>query len=44
MRNAAAIEAAEKLDLPAKMRLADIALSVAKAQGASYADFRLCRR
>src|ERR1700761_4278914 len=43
MRNAKAIEAADKLDLPAKMRLADIALGAAKAQGASYADFRLCR-
>ena len=42
MRNAAAIEVADKLDLPAKMRLADMALSTAKAQGASYADFRLC--
>src|SRR6201996_4342075 len=43
MRNAKAIEAADKLDLPAKMRLADIALGAAKAQGASYADFRLCK-
>jgi TldD protein len=43
MRNAAAIEAADKLDLPAKMNLADIALGTAKSLGASYADFRLCR-
>jgi TldD protein len=42
-RNAAAIAAADNLDLPAKLRLADIALDAAKAGGASYADFRLCR-
>ena len=34
---------AEKLDRPEKTRLADAALNYAKAQGASYADFRLCR-
>ncbi len=38
-----AIEAAEKLDLPAKLKLAGIALEAAKVGGASYADFRLCR-
>jgi TldD protein len=43
MRNAAAIEAVDKLDLSGKLHLADIALEVAKAKGASYADFRLCR-
>ena len=43
MRNARAVEVAEKLDLRSKMHLADAALGVAKAQGASYADFRLCR-
>ncbi len=43
MRNAAAIEAADRLDLSGKLRLADAAMSFAKAQGASYADFRLCR-
>jgi TldD protein len=43
MRNAAAIEAADGLDLAGKLRLADVALDVAKAMGASYADFRLCR-
>ena len=43
VRNAAAIEVAEKLDLKGKLHLADVALGVAKAQGASYADFRLCR-
>ena len=42
-RNAAAIEAADKLDLTGKLHLADVALEVAKAGGASYADFRLCR-
>jgi TldD protein len=42
-RNAAAIEAADKLDLPSKLHLADVALDLAKKQGASYADFRLCR-
>ncbi len=41
--NARAIEAAENLDLPTKLHLADVALSVAKANGASYADLRLCR-
>jgi len=43
MRNAAAIEAADKLDLAGKLQLADVALGVAKSKGASYADFRLCR-
>jgi TldD protein len=43
MRNAAAIEVAEKLDLNGKLRLADAAIGAAKAQGASYCDFRLCR-
>ncbi len=42
-RNAAAIEAADNLDLTGKLHLADVALGVAKAGGASYADFRLCR-
>ena len=42
-RNAAAQEAAGQLDLVGKLRLSDIVLSLAKAQGASYADFRLCR-
>lgn len=42
-RNAAAIEAADKLDLTGKLHLADVALGVAKTGGASYADFRLCR-
>jgi TldD protein len=42
-RNARAVEAAEKLDLTGKLRLAGAALDLAKAQGASYADFRLCR-
>ena len=42
-RNAAAIEAADKLDLTGKLHLADVALDAAKAGGASYADFRLCR-
>lgn len=41
--NARAVEIADKLDLPSKMRLADIALSIAKSSGASYADFRFCR-
>ena len=43
VRNAAAIEAADKLDLAGKLHLADVALGVAKSKGASYADFRLCR-
>jgi TldD protein len=43
LRNAAAIEVADKLDLTDKMNLADVAMSVAKTGGASYADFRLCR-
>ena len=43
MRNAAAIEAADKLDLTGKLHLADVALDAAKAAGASYADLRLCR-
>ena len=43
MRNAAAVEAAEKLDLNGKLHLADVALGLAAGQGASYADFRLCR-
>jgi len=43
MRNAAAIEAMDKLDLNGKIGLAGVALDTAKAQGASYADFRLCR-
>jgi TldD protein len=43
LRNARAVEIAEKLDLPGKLALADAALSLAQAQGASYADFRLCR-
>ena len=42
-RNAAAMDAADKLDLKGKLHLADVALSVAKTGGASYADFRLCR-
>ncbi len=42
-RNAAAIEAADNLDLTGKLRLADIALGTAKSGGASYADIRLCR-
>ena len=42
-RNAAAIEAVDKLDLNGKLHLADVALGVAKSGGASYADFRLCR-
>jgi TldD protein len=42
-RNAAAQAAMDQLDLAGKLRLADVALSFAKAQGASYADFRLCR-
>jgi len=42
-RNAAAIEAVDNLDLTGKLRLAQIALDVAKSKGASYADFRLCR-
>jgi TldD protein len=43
MRNAAAIEAADNLDLTGKLHLADVALDIAKSKGASYADFRLCR-
>ena len=43
MRNAAAIEAADNLDLTGKLHLADVALGVAKAGGASYADLRICR-
>ena len=43
MRNAAAIEAIDSLDLTGKLRLAQVALDVAKSKGASYADFRLCR-
>jgi len=43
MRNAAAIEAADKLDSRGKLRLADVALETAKGGGASYADFRVCR-
>ena len=42
-RNAAAIEAADNLDLTGKLHLADVALDAAKTGGASYADFRLCR-
>ena len=42
-RNAAAQEIADKLDLPAKIALAGVALDTAKTGGASYADFRLCR-
>jgi TldD protein len=42
-RNAAAQEAMQGLDLSGKMRLADVALSLARTQGASYADLRLCR-
>jgi len=42
-RNAAAIEAANKLDLSGKIHLADVALGTAKSGGASYADFRLCK-
>jgi len=41
--NAAAIEAADKLDLAGKLHLADVALGTARTGGASYADFRLCR-
>jgi TldD protein len=41
--NAAALEVAEKLDLDGKLHLADVALGLAQSQGASYADFRLCR-
>lgn len=39
----AAIEAADKLDLNGKLHLADVVMGTAKAGGASYADFRLCR-
>jgi TldD protein len=42
-RNAAAQDAVQALDLTGKMRLADLVLSTAKAAGASYADFRICR-
>jgi TldD protein len=42
-RNAAAQEAADKLDLRGKLHLADVALAAAKAGGASYADLRICR-
>jgi TldD protein len=42
-RNAAVQAAIENLDLAGKTRLADLALALAKTQGASYADFRLCR-
>ncbi len=42
-RNAAAVEAVDKLDLNGKLHLADVALGTAKSGGASYADFRLCR-
>lgn len=42
-RDAAALEAVERLDLSGKLRLADLVLSLAKSRGASYADFRLCR-
>ena len=42
-RNAAGVEAADKLDLNAKLHLADVAMNVAKTGGASYADIRLCR-
>ncbi|MEI9999038.1 MAG: TldD/PmbA family protein [Verrucomicrobiota bacterium] len=42
-RNAAAIEAADKLDLAGKLHLADVALDLAQKGGASYADLRLCR-
>jgi len=41
--HAQAQETVQKLDLSGKMRLADIGLENAKTQGASYADFRLCR-
>ncbi len=43
MPNAAAVEAIDNLDLTGKLRLAQVALDVAKSKGASYADFRLCR-
>jgi TldD protein len=43
LRNAEAIEAADKLDLNGKLHLADVALGLAQQGGASYADFRLCR-
>lgn len=42
-RNARALEIAEKLDLTGKLHLADVVMTLAKAQGASYADLRLCR-
>ena len=41
--NAKAQALIETLDLAGKMRLSDVALSLAKTQGATYADFRLCR-
>jgi len=37
------MDVADRLDLKDKLRLADQVLNLAKAQGASYADFRLCR-
>ncbi len=43
LRNHADLEIAEHLDFTGKHPLADVALTVAKSQGASYADFRLCR-
>ena len=42
-RNLAAMEIADKLDLTSKLHLADVALTTAKAGGASYADIRVCR-
>jgi TldD protein len=42
-RNAAAIDAADRLDLNGKLHLADVAIDTAKSGGASYSDFRLCR-
>jgi len=42
-RNAMAIEVTDRLELKGKLRLADLVLDLAKTQGASYADFRLCR-
>jgi TldD protein len=41
--SAAAVEAADNLDLASKLHLADVALGVAKTGGASYADLRVCR-
>jgi TldD protein len=43
MQNKASADVAEKLDLNAKMHLADVATGLALAGGASYADLRLCR-